>query len=165
MCGQEPEIIPCGDGTFLMRLLNCTCSPSPLYVWDIDNTQPYQKAREISLEDASTLLRRLGLQPLKEVDIPQHYHGFTPLDYRVHQIAGLELSEMEVDVKEEGPTMPKQQEEHAGISAAQAKAKAPVRHNAHEAKIKREKRREESQHLIQARQIPPPTLPVHAPPR
>lgn len=167
MCGQEePEIIPCGEDTFLMRFPNCTCScPSTLYIWGIDNSQPHQKALEINSEDANTLLRRLGLQPLEEVDIPQHNQSFPPLDYGLDQIAGLNLSDMEVDVKEERPTMRNQQEPQAQSSPAPPKAKAPARRNAHEAQIKREKRRKESQHLIKARLIPSPTLKIHIPPR
>lgn len=166
MCGQE-EIIPCGEYTSLLRFPNCGCSPSALYLCEPDDSQPFHKAREISLEDANTLLRRLGLQPLEDVDMPKYNGGFLPLDYRLHQIAGLKLPTTDVDDKDESPTIPNKQEPQAesSMSITAQKARAPARHNAHEAQIKREKRREESQHLVKARPILSPSLKARVPPR
>jgi hypothetical protein len=123
---------------------NCSCSPSALYICEPDDSQPFHKARKISLEDANILLRIHGLQPLEGLNTLQYNHGFEPLDYGVHIIAGLELPDMEVDLP---------------------KAKATARRSAHEAQAKREKRREESQHLIKARHIPSPILKVLVLPR
>ena len=140
MCGQE-EIIQCGKDTFIMWFPSCSFSSSALYICEPDDSQPFHKAREISPEDANCLLRSHGLQPLEDANT---LHGFEPLDHGLHLVAGLELPDMEVDLP---------------------KAKAPARRNAHEAQVKREKRREESQHLVKARHIPSLTLNVLVPPR